>query len=271
MQDLNIYIDLHETVLDYKHNGTRESAKKIIDSYKGFIWKYVNLICKGAFDVNESKHRRFISLYSSNVKDYNQYRYKNTVKENLTETAARLTKLFSQYSEDEIRNELICCLLSMAKKYSDYERPSFHTYVDRCFHYEIHRALSKLIKDPITRQEYEEFVEGGYIEEVKYDEMESTLHEIDKELSLKYSSSVVIFDNASVYEDETLNDNWINGITCSEVFNCITPFERKILVEHSIEKKTDSEIGEKYGLCRATINRRRLKAIEKLKNTLKIK
>lgn len=269
MQDVSIYINLHETVLDYKH-GNKEAGKKIAESYRGFIWKYVNLICHGVFDINDSRLRRFVSLYSSNVKDFNQYRHKKSVKENLTETSIRLTKLFSQYTEDEIRNELICSLLTMAKKYSDYERPSFHTYVERCFHFEIYRTLSKLIKDPITRQDYEEFIDEGYLEENCSDEINSVLQEVDKELSIKYSSSAVIFDNYSVYDDETLNDNWFNGITCSEVFNCITPFERKILVEHSVNKKTDSEIGDKYGLCRATINRRRLKAINKLKTALKI-
>lgn len=58
--------------------------------------------------------------------------------------------------------------------------------------------------------------------------------------------------------------NWINGVTCSELFKSLTPFERNLLVMSYIEKKTDTEIAQMYGLCRATIFRKKQAAIEKI-------
>lgn len=58
----------------------------------------------------------------------------------------------------------------------------------------------------------------------------------------------------------------MNGITCSSVFQTLTSFEHKLIVLSYIEKKTDSEIAEIYGLCRITINRKMQAAIKKILN-----
>ena len=72
--------------------------------------------------------------------------------------------------------------------------------------------------------------------------------------------------NVSVYDNSLFNFNWINGTTCHELFQTLTPFERNILVFSYIYKQTDKEIADHYGLCRATINRKKKAAIEKIKN-----
>jgi hypothetical protein len=247
------YLKLHQHVLDYK-DGVPGSADKIIQSFNNFIWKHVNFITGSAFSLNDTCLRRFISLYMANInakKHINQYKFKSSIRENMKETAEMIQSLFSSYKPEEIRNELICTLLKMAKKYKDYDRPSFHNYVDKCFHYEAYRALDHLINDPIMRLTTEEYLENDIPDSSVEKEYDVILDNIQHAISIKKASCPTIVDNTTPYDSNSLNTNWVNGITCSDTFKCLTPFER--------------EIADKYGVCRATINRKKQAAIEKLK------
>lgn len=260
------YQKLHQNVMDYK-TGDLLAAEKIIKSFNGFIWKFVSLIVNGRFKVGDYSTRNFISLYvtDSYVRKYgSNYDYKPTVKEQLEETAKKITSLFAQYSVDEIRNELVCVLLNMAQKYKDNNRPSFHNYVDKCFHFEAFRGLSHLINDPITRLSYEEIIDNILVDSSAEIEFENSLNDMCNRAALKNAKIPVEDIEVSLFDINSLNINWINGVTCSEIFQKLTPFERKIILLHYIDNLTDTEIAEQFGVCRATINRRRLIAKDKL-------
>ena len=64
---------------------------------------------------------------------------------------------------------------------------------------------------------------------------------------------------------DSLNFNWTNGITCSELFKDLTSYEREIIILSFIKNKTDIEIGNIYGCHRATINEHKKKAVNKIK------
>lgn len=265
------YQKLHRYVLSYQA-GDVEAADKIIESFRGFIWKFTNLISNTTFKVNDYSTRRFISLYvvQTYTRKYNShYEYKPTVREQLEDTARRITSLFEQYSVDEIRNELVCILLTMAKKYKDTERPSFHNYVDKCFHFEAFRGLSHLISDPVTRLSYDELLDNVTMDLSAEQDFENSLEEVCHEMAVKNADIPVLKVEVSPFDTDSLNTNWVNGITCSELFKQLTPFERKIIVLHYIDGLTDTEIADQVGVCRATINRRRLRAKEKLSVAVK--
>ena len=271
---MNTYIELHELVLNYKHGDTKAAAA-IESRYKGYLLSYVKLLLNGYCGINDDapirnfyRFKKFIVLFIPNINKYaNSHNCRFLAKETILGKIAFINTLFQQYSSVELYNELLVALLNMAKKYSDYEKPSFHTYVSRCFHFEAYRQLSKFTKDPVAslyREEYidEQLVEPLYIE----DKTDFIDNELDKALMLKYSPTLTIKDEASVYNDDSLkSENLINGITCNHPFDILTTFERRLLVDHNINNKTDQEISESYNVCRATINRRRLKAIEKIK------
>lgn len=260
------YQKLHQYVMNYQ-SGNKQSADKIVESFNGFIWKYVNLITKGTYNLSDYSIRKFISLYSSQlyIKKYTpNYNYKQKFRDNLENTTKKITSLFKQYSSDEIRNELICILLNMAKKYKDIKKPSFHNYVDKCFHFEAFRGLSHLISDPITRMTYNEFIDNMAEDPSAENEFINTLEEVCCQIALKNAVIPVEESNVSIFDLESLNTNWINGITCSTRFKDLTPFERNIIILYYIQNLTDTEIATQIGVCRATINRKRLKAKKKL-------
>ena len=83
--------------------------------------------------------------------------------------------------------------------------------------------------------------------------------EQSKTLTLKENNKI------SAYDIDSLNFNWTNGVTCSELFKSLTSYEREIIILSFIKNKTDIEIGNIYGCHRATINEHKKKAVKKIK------
>lgn len=274
--DIEDYIKIHEDVLNYKH-GHKELATNIINAFNLYLYKYVNLLKKGVFNIADHSLRKFVSLYTpyaSNNKTFrkiNTDSYNHVVTMNLRfqQTVSNLQMTLESYSEEEIMNCLIVALLKMAMQYKDYSKPSFHTYVKNCFHYEALNAIKDLMATPLG-------VKLTYYDNIANDEKtweeysqdtcnneEEVIMQADCDNKVKNSKYGIPTD-ANIFDDACLNDNWINGITCEGPFKELIPFERKLIIEHYIKKKTDTEIANDFGLCRATINRKRLIAISKL-------
>lgn len=260
------YQRIHNLVMEYQA-GAPQSADKLIEAFNGFLWRFVNYIHQGVFSIDNYCLRKFVSLFiaDENVrKRVAQYRFRPVVQEYLYNLARRVNVLFSQYTEEEIRQEAICTLLTMAKKYKDTQKPSFHNYVEKCFHFEAFRGLKGMIIDPITRLPQDEYIDNLIIDASVERDFNDFLVEIDYERSLKGATIPVEQVKSSPFDLDSLNTNWNNGVTCGDAFKNLSPFERSILVMHYIEDLTDTEIGEQYGLCRATINRKRLTAKAKI-------
>lgn len=243
-------------------------SDNIIEAFRNFLLSYLKLIMYGTYNLKDYSLRKFIGLYTKNklINVNSKYNFRDQ----LDETSRKIQLMFSKYNENEIKNELIATLLLMAKKYKDYDRPSFHNYVDKCFHYEAYRSLNPLIKDPISRYSNDEYIDAIGSNNEHNELFENSVICTDYQLSLKNVSSNFVSKNVSPFDIESLDINWINGVTCNEIFNCLTSFERTIIINHYICKKTDEEIAKEYGLCRATINRKRLKARKKLQFKLNI-
>lgn len=270
------YIKIHEDVLNYKH-GHKELATNIINAFNLYLYKYVNLLKRGVFNISDQSLRRFVSLYTpyaTNNKTFrkiNDNSYNHIVAMNIRfqQTVSNLQIAFESYSEEEIMNCLIVALLKMAMQYKDYGKPSFHTYVKNCFHYEVLNAIKDLMATPLgVKMTYFDNVANDekkweeYSQETTNSEEEIVM-QADNDSKIK-NSKYGIPSNASVYDESSFNDNWINGITCEGPFKELIPFERKLIIEHYVKKKTDTEIANEFGLCRATINRKRLIAVNKL-------
>lgn len=265
--NINDYRTLYNYVLGYQQ-GNFNMSNNIIEAFRNFLLSYLKLIMYGTYNLKDYSLRKFIGLYTkSELVNVNN---KHSFREQLDETSKKIQLMFSKYNENEIKNELIVTLLLMAKKYKDYNRPSFHNYVDKCFHYEAYRSLNPLIKDPISRYYNDEYIDAIGSNNEHNELFENSVICTDYQLSLNNIRSNNTSKNVSPFDIESLDINWIRGVTCNEIFNCLTPFERTIIKAHYICKKTDEEIAKEYGLCRATINRKRLKARKKLELQLNI-
>ena len=87
----------------------------------------------------------------------------------------------------------------------------------------------------------------------------------DTALRVKFTDKAVLIDSNMNPEDEDFLDfNWTNGITCSDLFSCLTNVEREVLVLYYYKQQTLDNIGAVMKTSRTTISLIKQKAIGKL-------
>lgn len=288
------YQELQRNLILYKE-GNQEAITYIVRMFHPFITKYTRFIVNG--DLPHSKYidtkgterckisptiSKFISLFIEKTdKDIDK-------KKLFSSTCLRINTLFSKYEYGDIYNELVLALLNMANKYKitregdmyHKKNGTFHMYVSKCFHWEAYRYLVKLINDPLSHFEIirlcDQFDDMDTEEEVKEvfieDEsaifaMEEMIDTASRATDIKNADTLTLREQEpiSTYDLDSLNFNWTNGVTCSELFKDLTPYEREIIILSFIKNKTDIEIGSIYGCHRATINEHKKRAVNKIK------
>lgn len=288
------YQELQRNLILYKE-GNREATAYIVRTFHPFLTKYARFIKNGDLPYTQrtNKDGRIYNKISPTITSFTKLfigssSSKEERKKQFSATCSKIKYLFSKYEYDDIYNELVLALLNMANKYKitqegdKYHKKNgtFHMYVSKCFHWEAYRFLSKLIEDPLVhvdilslRDQFDE-IEANEPKEVfvfdsrdtdgDYDDM---MARVDREIAIKNSNTLTFKERKkmTVYEDEVLNFNWTNGVTCSQLFNELSPYEREIIILSFIEKKTDIQIGEIYGCHRATINDHKKKAVQKVR------
>ena len=277
------YERIHDLVYKYQ-DGDKAAGEELINSFSRFIGRYISLLHFGNIDLNHGSTRRFIKLFVADPAKRNAITPKkhNANAVLIADATVRyLVMRFSRISIEDIKNELICALLLMATKYKD-TKPSFQSHVEKNFHFYAYRSFEKLTSDPccytmrnkipihfannLTDSEKDYVNEEVDTRAIR--DMETLEDQIAIQQLLKQKSPIKVEDieDISIYEDNFINSSWADGITCSQVFKSLSIFERKILMMWYIEKKTDSQIAEFFGVCRGTINSKRAKAKEKLED-----
>lgn len=289
------YQELQRNLVLYKE-GNQEAITYIVKMFHPFITKYVRFIKFGNLPYTECKDRKgnkfnkvspTISMFVSLFIDKKDKVTKAEKKKVFSNTCTKIKALFEKYDYGDIYNELVLALLNMANKYKitqegdPYHKKNgtFHMYVSKCFHWEAYRFLIKLVKDPLThfevmslRDQFDDMDdEDGFGEVFVPDEeaekaYEVVLNNVSRQDAIAKAQTLTMREDAKVdaYDMASLNFNWTNGVTCSELFSDLTPYEREIILLSFIEKKTDIQIGEIYGCHRATINDHKKKAVRKI-------
>lgn len=288
------YQELQRNLILYKE-GNQEAITYIVRIFHPFITKYTRFIVKG--DLPHSKYvdskgverSKVSSTISKFVSLFIEKKVDETDKKKLfSSTCFRIRTLFSKYEYAEVYNELVLALLNMANKYKITEEGdkfhkangTFHMYVSKCFHWEAYRYLSKLINDPLTHFEvihlcdqFDDMDIDSEAPEVFIEDenatlnIQKTLDMISRQDDIKNAETLTLKEQEPIssYDIDSLNFNWTNGVTCSELFQELTPYEREIIILSFIKNKTDIEIGNIYGCHRATINDHKKKAVNKIK------
>lgn len=288
------YQRIHDLVYEYKE-GNAEAGAKILNSFSAFLNRYVSLLHYGYFDLKHSSIRNFIKLYiESPIKRSAVTSYKHNKGAGrlaAQETVDMIKPYFYSLTKEDISQEISTVFLTMASKYKD-TKPSFQHHIDKNFHFYAFRHFERMTRDPLSRGECFDFVVNrqthsldsafeidlaNAIRDYKFDkEMEDieediAINQTIRQATISYLTTLdcTANENVSRYEDDFLDLNWINGITCTELFKVLTPFERRILTMWYIDKKTDTDIADMFGVCRGTINNKRAKAKQKLEDELK--
>ena len=260
------YRILHQHVLDFQA-GKPGAAEAILDSFREFLYKYYNFIVHGGCYLQNTSIRRFISLFSDlKQNNVSSYRYSSYTQDKLLRSGESVRRLLETYEPEDVLQYLNLALLEMATRYRDYTRPTFHMYVHKNFHFYAARAFP--LKDPIYYSTLSNDIESICDPELLKENMEDYNRlekQLDHELLIQKTQEFIVNEEGvSVYDDEVLNLNWVNGVTCSEKFKDLTPFERKILILSYHHNLQDDDIANEYGFCRATINRKKMSAVKKL-------
>lgn len=285
------YKEIHDKVIAYK-NGDNEAIAHVIDEFRAFLNKFLQLLKFGKFELENYSIRNFILLFADNpesrvsIKQHNHSPNKARIASSAI--AGIMTSIFEGSTPEDIENDLIVILLNMCSKYKD-DKPSFHNYVKRNFHFYAFRYFEKMARDPIARRFTVVKVNNNKIHKdsaadsiFSYDMIDSIIDEsyetdseqIDNCLEVHYyknqtEETVINTDEVSIYEDEFLDENWVNGITCNSIFKTLSPMERYILAAWYIEGQTDTDIADHFGLCRGTVNKKRARAKLKLEEVIK--
>jgi len=283
------YQKVHDLVYEYQ-NGSMEAANILLESFSKFLSNYINLIKFGRYNLNYYSVRSFIKLFVEDPNDrklLNSYFFNQYTSKSITfSTVNIIMNIFHESTYEDIKQDLKIIFFNMCKKYKDV-RPSFHAYVDKNFHYYAYRYWEKTIRDPIGRGsslsisttiKSHKFTEDMKLTladmlEDQQSKVESdyVLNKITVYYDIKSSSIPIAFgeENDDTYNNNFLNTNWANGITCSKAFKILTPLERIIVKLWYVDNLTDTQIGEKLGICRGSINKRRNIAKTKISEYLK--
>ncbi|MCX7610338.1 MAG: sigma-70 family RNA polymerase sigma factor [Ignavibacterium sp.] len=261
-ENYTTYEELEEYIKAFQ-NGDSEAGMKILESFKGFLKKYLMLIHLGVFNIKDKKMREFISLYMKGPKRklIHQYKYRPAVRNEIYNTVNRIHSIFCHLNHDEIYQELSLGLLYLAKRYRIIDgKPRFQSYVNQVYHYEVKRRLKNLFYYESPKRLQEFVLQNHSTEEnIEVDEWNVIQSHPSYPLIKKIKE-----DSIHTIEENEINEDWILGWSSSDNFSELTILERRIIKMYYWDDYSDQEIAEKLGMCRATINRYRLKAKKKI-------
>lgn len=288
------YQELQRNLILYKE-GSQEAITYIVRMFHPFITKYVRFIKFGNLPYTEyqTKKGKFnkvsptISMFVSLFIDKKDKITKAEKKKVFSSTCTKIRALFEKYEYGDIYNELVLALLNMANKYKitqegdPYHKKNgtFHMYVSKCFHWEAYRFLIKLVKDPLThfevmslRDQFDDMEEDEtkavFVKDEEAEKAyEVVINNVSRQDAIAKSQTLTMKEDESIdaYDMNSLNFNWTNGVTCSEIFKDLTAYERELILLSFVQKKTDIQIGEIYGCHRATINEHKKRAVNKIR------
>lgn len=265
-EKLQEYQEIEELVLTYKKQfetfyleedvkKAQKAGMELTERFNPLFKKYIKTIKDTQLDFDDKDTKRFILCFIGDKtlkKALKSERQSAKIRHEIYKRLNFVTETYGQLSVSEIANDLQMLLLVLAKRYIPMGR-NFCAYLYNCFCYEVSRHIKKYIKNPanihyktIRYEDYMQTAEDELIEEC----FEDKLYE----------------DNMGM-PDAT----WVNGLTCSEEFQDLTPLERKILIKYYLEDYSDRQISELYCIHINTCNQKRRQATAKLAKNFGIK
>lgn len=219
--------DIDNLVKQY-NNGDKESAMQLIETFKPYIYKYLNLLKYNKIQYGNDV-RRFLALFVSDIEVRKSIHNKKDPRsaKYMYETCSLLNMQLNYVSAEDLEQDMYSILLVLATRYKD-KNKSFAAYVYNAFIYELKRTVESYIMDPLN-------------------------------------SYVILDENITYANDDDLDDDWVNGITCNYVFEKLKPIDRQILKLYYDIGYTDKQIADILGMHKQSVYRKRHNIINKVK------
>jgi DNA-directed RNA polymerase specialized sigma24 family protein len=238
-------------VLEHSKKAAEELIKKFYPLFK----KYLVLLKSGQIDFNDGEMKMFIASFidEETLKNALQRRKQKAIfRQQIYQRFNFIKETYGSLPEEEIKIDLDVIFLEMAKRYKQIGR-SFCGYLYNSFRYEVSRHIKKFTRNPLNIHyrncEYEDYMRSTEEVAIEEDCFEDKF----------YENSIGIPDLS-----------WISGKNCSDIFQCLTPLERKLLVKYYMEEWNDRQIAEEFGIHINTCNQKRRQAVAKLAAVLGI-
>ena len=241
-------LQFNEDVTDTQRSEAQKASEELLHRFEPLFKKYFTLIRTGHIDFSDKEMKRFVYGFIGDptLKAALKRQYATS------EFCASISKAFNfvvetyaKLEDIDIITDLHMCFFILAKRYKQIGK-NFCAYLYNVYNYEVSRHIKKYIKNPANipyrQMEYEDYMQ--------------VYHEHDYENCLEDK----FFEDSQGIPDET----WINGSTCSDIFQCLTPEERKYIVKYYLEDFNDRQIAEQFGIYINSVNQRRRRAIFKL-------
>lgn len=250
----NEWLSIEELVIKAK-NGDKNACGELINKFENYFNKFFLIIKHGKIDIRDRETRFLLSLFvpkDQYVKSRNIYQDKDTLGRVLASLRS-ITAKFANIPDEDIKQELYLIFIKLIHRYEPNGK-LFGSYLCTAFVYEVSRYIKKIIKNPISSEN-----------NINYNDLYAQGSNIDE---FKILNNLQYDELININDEIDYDDSWVLGITCSDIFLCLTPLERIILVKYYIEGLNDREISEMYGINRNIANQKRRAAIEKLKKKI---
>lgn len=235
---------------------SKAALLSLLEMFFPLFKKYLVLIKSAQINFNDAETRRFVINFIPETP------YRLALKKRMTPQAVKIPitqrfnfvkETYGTLSDEEIINDLHFLFINMARRYKQIGR-SFCGYIYQVFCYEVARHIKKFIENPANI----------YYRNVEYDDFFCKTNEDAIVEEQPFENK--LFEDSFGIPDST----WISGLSCSEIFEQLTPLERKLIVKYYLEDYNDKQIAEKLGLHVSVVNVKRHAAIEFLAGLLKI-
>lgn len=234
-----------------------QAMMALLDRFYPLFKKYLVLIKSAQINFNDNEMKRFVRNFIGDP----------VLKAALTrkkQTAVTRMPIFQRFSfvketygtlpEEEIMMDLKFLFMILAKRYKQMGR-NFCAYLYNSYCYEVARHVKKFIDNPANIQyrniEFEEYMQKS----------------VDEPFSVEDKP----FDERLFQTGDGIPDTtWISGLGCSEVFEMLTPLERKVIVKYYLEDHNDKQVAEVLGIRVNIVNSRRRSATEAIARSLNL-
>lgn len=254
--------EVEDLVMTYQSQFEDESKRdyaelamiSLLERFYPLFKKYLVLIKSAQINFNDSEMRRFVLNFIGDAKlkmALKRQKQSIEIRIPIHQCFNFVKETYGSLDEDEIMNDLKFLFMILARRYKQMGR-NFCAYIYNAYCYEVARHVKKFIDNPANIHyrniEYEDYMQKST------DEFSTEDVPFDEKL---FETEIGVPDSA-----------WISGLGCSDIFEQLTPLERKLLAKYYLEDYNDRQIAEKFGMHINTVNARRRGAAERLADIL---
>lgn len=245
----NWYNDIDELVLKFQ-SGDESAGEELLKALAPYLIKYSRLLQDGHVNLKDRDTRKFLSLF---IADFETRRclgkaYQSAeVRNQAYKVASMISQACSYMGPEDIDQEMAAILLTLARRWKKQgKKKNFCGYMYNAFRYELHRSVSPTLRNPLNnkaeaviRFDDDEYISSGDL----------------------IVDNIIPSDTLVMIMEEELDNSWIRGITCGDLFTELTPLQRLILRDFYYEGLTDQKIADKTGMHIQTIRKHRRRAV----------